>query len=142
MDRRSTARELFTVSLAGGAAAVIGALALPEGSVYFTALIVLGSIAAAVGLIGLLAMLVFPGKKPPPQLPAKPPSTSLKVRGKGKLDLEDFVSTADIFADADNFENITVRRGVHAPNERDVPKSRAPAGSDESNGDDARDNNR
>ncbi len=60
MERRSTAKTLFEASLVGGIAAMIGAVALPVGSPYFTTLIVLGSVGIVVGLGGLLWMLNFP----------------------------------------------------------------------------------
>lgn len=70
MDRRGVAGTLFATLLSGGAASVIGATALQTGSPYIDILIYGGIAAIAIGLIGLLCLLIFPSKKQPHLPPA------------------------------------------------------------------------
>lgn len=118
MDRQTAIGTLCSVVAAGGVAAMIGATALSEHSAYFDTLMYGGAAAIALGLGGLIWLVVVP-RRPPSPTP-RPISTTVKVRGKGKIDLEDFVSKADTFADVDDFESISVRRGLHDPHDRDL----------------------
>ena len=58
MDRRGVTATLCATLAGGGIAAMIGATALPDGSPYFTVLMVIGVAAIVIGMGGLLFMLV------------------------------------------------------------------------------------
>lgn len=65
MDRHAVAVTLFGTLFAGGIAAMVGATAVPANSPYFDVLLWGGIVAIAIGLIGLILLMIFPGKKPP-----------------------------------------------------------------------------
>lgn len=112
MDRRTVAGTLWSVVLAGGLAAMIGATALPDPSPYLTILTVVGGIAIAVGLIGLV-FLFFTAPKAPP-LP-KRKSTFVKARGGAEILLDDSQSSADTYFDADEASKISSTNNRHNP---------------------------
>jgi len=110
MENRGILATLFSTVLAGGAAAVIGATALPTGSPYFDMLIIVGCAAMAVGFFGLLWMLFSPAGKPPEHR-----SITAKASDEAIIELEDFVSSADTLADATGRGRISAKGGSHTP---------------------------
>jgi hypothetical protein len=65
MNRRSVLADIFGGAFAGGISAVVGACALMIGSPYFIPMLTAGAGGVAIGLIGLLALLIFQQKEPP-----------------------------------------------------------------------------
>jgi hypothetical protein len=111
MDRCSTLGILCGTLLAGGIASLIGVTAVPADSPYFEILLWFGMAASAVGALGLVALAIWPAKKPPPP---EASSTTARARGKGRIHLENSYSNADTFANVEDAEVIG-RNTVHDP---------------------------
>lgn len=74
-------------------------------------------VCAATALIGLALSLSPETKVPPASLPVvqSPRSTTIIARGKGKVQLDDFYSTADTFANVEGEASVVAQRGLHDP---------------------------
>lgn len=96
--------------LAGGVALMAAPLAFPHmGGTLALWLFIGGAVAAVVGaVIGLQRTTPTPADH-------APLSTTVKARGGGTVELEDFVSGADTFADVDELSSLSAKRGVHLP---------------------------
>jgi hypothetical protein len=115
MDRRTVTGTVAGTLFASGSAAMIGVTALPPHSPYLLVMIAFGAGAMIVGALGFLWLTLRPPALRTSVPDEKQQSTTVKARGGGSVELEDFVSTADTFADVDELSSLLAKRGVHSP---------------------------
>ena len=104
---------LATVAVVGPSIAEMMRLTVPP--IYGYPLLGLCAGAALTGLW----LVIRPNKR---SFQAQPDqsSTTIRARGRGRVELEDFYSGADTFADVEEDASAAAQRGVHNP--RNLPK--------------------
>ena len=114
MDRRTILLSLCSLLGTAGPSALLGAAAVGRHTPYFHLLMLCGSISIIAAIVGI-ACLWLTAPKATFQVGGRVPSTTIKASGGGKVDIEDFISTADTFADVRDVQSLSARRGFHLP---------------------------